>query len=170
MAFHVLFLCTGNSARSILCEATLRHLGGNRFVALSAGSQPVGTVNPDALAELQQRGIATIGARSKSWDEYADGPRFDLVITTCDSAAATTCPVFFGDFAKAHWDLPDPAAILDTPPRRREAFTQIEDVIVARLKALIVLPVESMTRDQLQRELTAIGERIPAPTITVVAP
>jgi arsenate reductase len=108
MSFHVLFLCTGNSARSILCEATLYHLDGELFAAFSAGSRPAGTVNPHALAELDRRDISTDGLRNKTWHEFSDAraPAFDIVITVCDSAASESCPVLFGDFAKAHWGSP----------------------------------------------------------------
>ena len=104
MTHNVLFLCTGNSARSVLAEATLRAWAGNRFNVFSAGSQPTGTVNPFALAQLQAEGISTAGLWSKSWDEFTTpgAPRMDLVVTVCDSAAAETCPVAFGDFLRTH--------------------------------------------------------------------
>ena len=164
MSFLVLFLCTGNSARSILCEATLNHLDGERFASFSAGSRPAGTMNPYALAELERRGISTSELRSKSWNEFSEdrAPTFDLVITVCDSAAVESCPVLFGDFAKAHWGLPDPAAAEGDAIFLRGVFERIEDVIVARLTALVALPVEELDRDALQREVVAIGERFPA--------
>src|SRR3546814_12246858 len=113
MKRRVLFLCTGNSARSVLAEATLRAWAGHRFEVFSAGSQPAGTVNPYALGQLAADGIATAGLRSKSWDEFAtaDMAPMDLVVTVCDSAAAEACPIVFGDFLRAHWGLPDPAAV-----------------------------------------------------------
>lgn len=168
MSCNVLFLCTGNSARSILCAATLKHLGGGRFVAYSAGSQPVATVNPYALAELERRDISSEGSRSKSWDEYTgpNGPTFDLVITVCDSAASEACPVFFGDFAKAHWGLPDPASVAGDDATLREAFRRTENVILERLTALVELPVESLDQTSLQQELAAIGNRFPAVALT----
>lgn len=167
MPIKVLFLCTANSARSILFAATLNHLGRGRFEAHSAGSQPAGFVNPNALAELQRRGIPAEGARSKSWDEYAgsDATTFDLVITVCDSAANESCPVFFGDFVKAHWGLPDPASIKGEDDAVQEAFRRTEDVIVVRLEALVALPVETLSRDVLQQELAAIDARFPAQPI-----
>ena len=124
MTHNVLFLCTGNSARSVLAEATLRAWAGNRFKVFSAGSQPTGTVNPFALAELAVEGISTAGLRSKSWDEFTtpEAPRMDLVVTVCDSAAAETCPVVFGDFLRTHWGLPDPAAAGGSDDDKRAAF------------------------------------------------
>jgi len=158
MPIRILFLCTANSARSILFAATLNHLGKARFEAHSAGSQPAGVVNPSALAELQRRGIPAEGARSKSWDEYADPEAvgFDVVITVCDSAANESCPVFFGDFVKAHWGLPDPAAIQGDAALVQAAFRRTEDVIVARIQALVALPMETMSRDALRQELPAM--------------
>lgn len=168
MPIRVLFLCTANSARSILFAATLNHLGQGRFEAHSAGSQPAGFVNPNALAELQRRGISTGGARSKSWDEYTglDAATFDLVITVCDSAANEACPVFFGDFSKSHWGLPDPASLEGDVALVQEAFRRTEDVIMARLQALVALPVETMSRKALQQELAAINARFPAQSLT----
>ncbi len=164
MAYKVLFLCTANSARSILFASTLSHLGGARFEAYSAGSQPAGFVNPHALAELDRRGIATEGVRSKSWDEYTgeNAPALDLVVTVCDSAANESCPVFFGDFVKTHWGLPDPAAISGDAAAVAAAFRITEDVVSARLARLIALPLESMGRDTLQQELSAIEAEVPA--------
>lgn len=164
MAYKVLFLCTANSARSILFASTLSHLGGTRFDAHSAGSQPAGVVNPHALAELHRRGIATEGVRSKSWDEYTgeNAPTFDLVVTVCDSAANESCPVFFGDFVKTHWGLPDPAGVVGDASAVAAAFRITEDVVSARLARLIALPLESMERDALLRELAVIEAEVPA--------
>ena len=164
MAYKVLFLCTANSARSILFASTLSHLGGSRFEAYSAGSQPAGVVNPHALAELHRRGIATEGVRSKSWDEYSGetAPTFDLVVTVCDSAANESCPVFFGDFVKAHWGLPDPAAITGDAAAVAAAFRITADVVTARLARLIGLPLEDMDREALQRQLSTIEAEVPA--------
>src|SRR5690606_27049095 len=129
-------------ARSILAEATLRAWADNRFEVFSAGSQPVGAVNPHALAQLVAEGLSTAGLRSKSWDEFAsaDTAPLDLVITVCDAAAAEACPVVFGDFLRAHWGLPDPAAVEGGGDAKREAFRQAHRTVKARLLALLALP------------------------------
>lgn len=154
---RVLFICTGNSARSILSEATLNHLGAGRFAAFSAGSQPTGRVNPYAIDELKVHGIATEGLSSKSWDRFteAGAPSLDIVITVCDNAANETCPVLFGDFVKSHWGLPDPAAAPDADAAA--AFRRAHALIVRRITALLQLPVETMGRDELQEALDRIG-------------
>lgn len=160
MTSTVLFLCTGNSARSVLAEATLRAWAGNRFTVFSAGSQPAGTINPFALEQLQREGISTAGLRSKSWDEFAmpDAPRIDLVVTVCDAAAAETCPVVFGDFLRSHWGLPDPAAVTGDDAARRAAFNQAHRIIQARLLALLAIPATVWTeRGALKAELDRIG-------------
>lgn len=160
MTINVLFLCTGNSARSVLAEATLRAWGGSRFAAFSAGSQPTGRVNPFALAQLSADGISSTGLRSKSWDEFsaADAPRMDLVITVCDSAAAESCPVVFGDFLRTHWGLPDPAAVEGSDSDKQQAFAQAHDIVKTRLQALLALPAEIWTdRVGLKTALDRIG-------------
>lgn len=164
MALQVLFLCTANSARSILAEATLNHVGGDRFRAYSAGSQPAGRVNPNAVAQLERTGIATAGLRSKAWDEFEgpDAPAFDLVVTVCDSAAQEPCPVFFGDFVRAHWGLPDPAGVHGDDQALTRAFAKTHEIIRRRLDALVALPVEDLGRDELAAALKDIAERIPA--------
>jgi len=145
MKRRVLFLCTGNSARSVLAEATLRAWAGHRFEVFSAGSQPTGAVNPWALEQLATEGIATAGLRSKSWDEFTtpDAAQMDLVVTVCDSAAAETCPVVLGDFLRVHWGLPDPAAVAGDDEDKREAFRRAHRVVKARLQALLALPTEA---------------------------
>ena len=157
---RILFLCTGNSARSILAEATLRAWAGHRFEVFSAGSQPAGTVNRHALAQLADEGIPTAGLRSKSWDEFAtaDAAPMDLVVTVCDSAAAETCPVVFGDFLRTHWGLPDPAAVQGSDDDRREAFRQAHRIVKARLLALLALPANVWEdRAALKNALDRIG-------------
>lgn len=155
---RVLFICTGNSARSILSEATLNHLGKGRFEAYSAGSQPTGRVNPYALEELQAAGIPTDGLSSKSWDRFTEdgAPPLDIVITVCDNAANEACPVLFGDFIKSHWGLPDPAAA-QGHGASLEAFRRAHTLILYRLTALVALPVETMDREALKQALDRIG-------------
>lgn len=156
---RVLFICTGNSARSILSEAALNHLGQGRFVAYSAGSKPTGQVNPYALEELAAAGIRTEGLSSKSWDRFVgeQAPTLDIVVTVCDSAASEPCPVLFGDFVRTHWGLPDPAAAKGRPATIREAFHQAHMVITYRIMALLNLPVETMNREELTLALDGIG-------------
>lgn len=154
--YTVLFLCTGNSARSILSEAILNDLGDGRFQAFSAGSKPTGQPHPDALRELSRRGHAGLERyRSKSWDVFAEigAPDFDLIVTVCDSAASETCPVFFGPGLKVHWPAPDPAYVEDDAQRQR-AFSEVYDLCRARIEALIRLP-EAALLDRVKIE--AIG-------------
>ena len=155
---HTLFLCTGNSARSILAEALLREMGGERFVAHSAGSHPTGRVHPLALELLSNRGLPVDGLRSKSWDEFArpQAPALDLVITVCDNAAGEVCPVWPGHPATAHWGLPDPAAVTGDVAQRR-AFTEVAHALIARIRLLTSLPVDRLDRRSLQRNLRAIA-------------
>lgn len=162
----VLFLCTGNSARSILAESTLRHLGGDRFVVHSAGSKPVGRVNRYALWQLDASGFPTEGLYSKSWDAFTadDAPRIDIVVTVCDSAAKETCPIFFGDFVSTHWGLPDPASAQGDEMVMRTAFAMTHRVIRHRIEQLIALPIESLDRDALKSRLDAIGMSSPFPS------
>ncbi|BDU22138.1 arsenate reductase ArsC [Dyella sp. GSA-30] len=160
MTRRVLFVCTGNSARSVLAEATLRSWAGSRFEAFSAGSQPAGRVNPYALDTLAAEGIATAGLRSKSWDEFSGdvAPPMDIVVTVCDSAAAEPCPVFFGDFVRTHWGLPDPAAVEGSDADKRAAFAHAHAVIKTRLLAFLALPDEIWAdRVALKTALDRIG-------------
>lgn len=135
---NVLFLCTGNSARSIVAEVLLNALGAGRFAAFSAGSKPVGAVNPGALQVLQDNGHAVTGLRSKSWDEFAgeSAIRVDTVITVCDNAAAESCPVWNGAPRTLHWGLPDPAGVADEDNRRR-AFANIYEALRVRIADFI---------------------------------
>ena len=156
MTHNVLFLCTGNSARSVLAEATLRAWAGNRFKVFSAGSQPTGTVNPFALAELAVEGISTAGLRSKSWDEFAapGAPEMRIVITVCDSAAAETCPYWPGSPVRIHWGYPDPS---NAPEEQKaQAFELTRQAIGYRMLQLLQLPLETMDNAALQAALDAI--------------
>ena len=158
-AYNVLFLCTGNSARSIMAEALLRHRGKGRFNSFSAGSQPSGTVRPEALAQLQTAGIATEGLRSKSWDEFA-GPgaaKMDFVFTVCDNAAQETCPFWPGQPMTAHWGVQDPAAATGTPEEIARAFREAFTVLDRRIGLFVSLPMATLGRMGLQREIEGIG-------------
>jgi len=159
---RILFICTGNSARSILSEATLNYVGKGRFVAYSAGSKPAGQVNPYALEVLTAAGIPEAGLSSKSWDRFVgeQAPPLDIVVTVCDSAASEPCPVLFGDFVRTHWWLPDPAAVTGSPETIREAFEQAHRVIAQRITALLALPVETMNADELKWALDGIAAPI----------
>lgn len=160
MTHRVLFVCTGNSARSVLAEATLRAWGGARFDAFSAGSQPTGRINPYALDTLAAAGMTTAGLRSKSWDEFSrdEAPPMDLVVTVCDSAASESCPVFFGDFVRTHWGLPDPAAVEGSDAEKRAAFVQAHATIKARVMAFLTMPSETWAdREALKVALDRIG-------------
>lgn len=161
MTRRVLFLCTGNSARSVLAEATLRAWAGGRYEAFSAGSQPSGHINPFAIRQLQKEGISAEGLRSKSWDEFADeqAKPLDLIVTVCDSAAAETCPVVFGNFVRVHWGLFDPAGVTGSDDQRAAAFEQAHNIIKARLRAFLDLPEALWSdRPQLQAALEPIAQ------------
>jgi arsenate reductase len=161
--FSVLFLCTGNSARSILAEATLNHLPANRgrFRAYSAGSHPKGGPHPLAIELLQSQGIPTEGLRSKSWDEFAgpDAPRLDFVFTVCDQAAAEQCPYWPGQPVTAHWGLPDPAAVEGSDEQRRKAFRDALVIIRRRIDLLAALPLEKLSGMALQDSLRDVGRQ-----------
>ena len=159
MPLNVLFLCTGNSARSILAEGYLNAAGAGRFKAWSAGSRPGGTVNPFALELLAKRGIATEGMRSKSWDEFAapGAPALDLVFTVCDSAAAEECPYWPGQPVTAHWGVPDPAAVQGSDEDKRRAFLAAFTTLSARINLLLAWPVERLDRIALKGRLDDIG-------------
>jgi arsenate reductase len=160
-ALNVLFLCTGNSARSILAESTLNALGRGRFHAFSAGSHPGGKVNPLALELLARNGFPTDGARSKSWDEFAgpDAPPMDCIITVCDSAAGESCPVWPGHPLSAHWGMPDPAAAEGSIEEKRRAFLEAFTVLRRRIELLIALPPEKLERHALKAKLLEIGKQ-----------
>ena len=155
----VLFLCTGNSARSILAEAILNDRGGDRFRAYSAGSHPAGRVNPGALAELTRRGLAAAGFRSKSWDEFAlpDAPEIRFVFTVCDNAAGEACPVWPGRPISAHWGIPDPAEVTDPPEAVAEAFAEAYERLSHRIQRFLALPIEGLEDADLAQALAEIG-------------
>jgi protein-tyrosine-phosphatase len=161
--YNVLFLCTGNSARSILAEQLLNHWGRDVFRAYSAGSHPRGAVNPIALALLEQMNLPTAGLRSKSWDELAGAhaPRLDFVFTVCDAAAAEVCPVWPGQPMTAHWGVADPAAVIGTETERWLAFRQAFRELENRIKIFTSLPIRSLDRLKLQERLDAIGRARP---------
>ena len=161
--YKVLFLCTGNSARSILAEAILNRLGVGDFKAFSAGSQPAGEVNPYALGLLQEQGHSTAGLYSKSWDAFsgADAEPLDFVITLCGSAEKETCPVWWGTPMKAHWGLPDPAAVTGSDEARRAAFDDAYRALSHRIAAFVELPLASLDAGSLQARLNEIGSLVP---------
>ncbi len=156
-AFNVLVLCTGNSARSILAEALFNHLGGGRFKAYSAGSQPSGTVNPVALETLDKHGVPLPEARSKSWDEFAapDAPHMDFIFTVCASAAGEACPIWPGHPSTAHWGIADPAHV-EPLAARREAFATAYRQLARRIGAFVALPLETLSA----QEIAAAARRI----------
>lgn len=165
MTYHVLFLCTGNSARSILAEALINHHGAGRFHGFSAGSQPKGAVHPIALQLLDQLRLPTAGLRSKSWEEFArpGAPRLDFVFTVCDNAARETCPLWPGQPLTAHWGVADPAAVEGAETVRwqafREGFRQLEN----RIRIFTSLPIASLDRLRLQERVREIGSVTLAP-------
>ena len=156
---NVLFLCTGNSARSVLAEALLGTLGQGRFSAFSAGSQPAGKVQPIAIELARELGYPVERLRSKSWDEFAQpgAPVIDMVITVCDSAAAETCPIWPGHPATAHWGVPDPASVEGDDATRRKAFVAAMVALRRRVELLVALPLEKLDRLATQSKLREIG-------------
>jgi len=158
-AKQVLFLCTGNSARSIMAEATLNFYGMGRFRAYSAGSHPAGAVNPLTLDTLKIAGISTAGLRSKSWDEFSapDAPKLDFVFTVCDTAAGEVCPVWPGQPMSAHWGFADPAAFEGSETEKRAFFQEVFRQIRTRIELFISLPMASLDRLSLQRKLDEMG-------------
>jgi protein-tyrosine-phosphatase len=162
---NVLFLCTGNSARSILAEAYLNMAGKGRFKAYSAGSKPGGTVNPFALELLERNRIDTSVLRSKSWDEFAapGAPKMDFVFTVCDSAAAEPCPFWPGQPMTAHWGVPDPAAVQGSDDEKRRAFVSAFRTLSVRINLLLNLPIDKLDRLVLRHKLDEIGSAASEP-------
>jgi arsenate reductase (thioredoxin) len=158
--YNVLFLCTGNSARSVIAEAVLNKLGEGKFRVFSAGSHPKGTVNPNTVRILERQGYDASGYRSKSWSEFAKAgaPQFDFIITVCDDAAGEACPIWPGKPASVHWGIPDPAAAQGTPDQIAEAFHDAYRLILERIRAFVALPIGKLDQNQLKAKLRAIGE------------
>jgi len=157
--YNVLFLCTGNSARSIIAEAILNKIGGDKFVAYSAGSQPKGQVNPHTIQLLQSLGYETSRLRSKSWHEFAkpEAPPLDFVFTVCDNAAGESCPVWPGQPMTAHWGVPDPAGAKGSPAEVALAFKDAYRMLNQRIGIFVALPIRSLDQLSLQRRLQDIG-------------
>jgi arsenate reductase len=159
--YNVLFLCTGNSARSIMAEAILNRKGRPTFTAYSAGSQPTGKVRPEALKQLEIAQLPTDGARSKSWDEFAKpgAPQLHFVFTVCDSAAAEVCPVWPGQPMTAHWGIPDPAAVKGTPEMIEKAFRDAFMTLDRRINLFLCLPLASLDTLVIKKEIDRIGKQ-----------
>ncbi len=157
--YNVLFLCTGNSARSILAEAILNFKGKGAFTAYSAGSRPVGMVRPGALQQLELSGIPTDGLRSKSWDEFAgpDAPKMDYVFTVCDNAAKEACPFWPGQPMTAHWGVSDPAAVKGAPDAIERAFRDAYTILDRRIGLFLSLPLATLQQLAIQKEIEELG-------------
>ncbi len=161
--YNVLFLCTGNSARSVMAECILQREGQGRFKAFSAGSHPAGQVNPLALELLESLGHPIEGLRSKSWDEFAapEAPDMDFVFTVCDNAAGEVCPIWPGHPMTAHWPFPDPAALEGSEAEKRALFADVYGQISDRISILVNLPIESLDNLALKERLAEIGRKAP---------
>jgi arsenate reductase (thioredoxin) len=157
--YNVLFLCTGNSARSIMAEALLNQKSKGNFTAYSAGSHPTGSPRPEALKQLKSAGIPTDGLRSKSWDEFAtpDAPQMNFVFTVCDNAANEVCPFWPGQPMTAHWGIPDPAAVEGTPEEIERAFRDAYVLLDRRIGLFLSLPLATLQQLAIQREIESIG-------------
>ena len=161
--YNVLFVCTGNSARSILAEALLNHLGRGRFKGWSAGSHPSGEVNPLTLQTLEKMRLPTDGYRSKAWEEFAqpDSPPLDFVFTVCDQAAGEMCPVWPGQPMTAHWGVPDPAAFEGPSEKRSQEFMNVAITLKRRIELMLALPIQRLDAIALQRQVQDIGKLNP---------
>jgi arsenate reductase len=158
--YNVLFLCTGNSARSIMAEAILNFKGSPNFAGYSAGSHPSGTVRPEALRQLEIARIPTHGLRSKAWDEFSlpGSPKFDFVLTVCDNAAKEVCPVWPGQPITAHWGVPDPAAVQGSEAEVERAFREAYFMLNRRISLFLCLPLKSLDAFAIKKELDGIGQ------------
>ena len=165
-SYNVLFLCTGNSARSIMAECILNRLGRGRFRGFSAGSHPKGQVDPAALDLLQKFNHSLEGLRSKDWEEFGrpDAPQMDFVFTVCDKAAGEVCPVWPGQPMSAHWPFPDPAAFVGPEVERRALFADVYGQIHNRVSIFVSLPIDALDRLSLQKRLDEMGQKQPAPS------
>jgi arsenate reductase (thioredoxin) len=159
--YNVLFLCTGNSARSIMAEAIMNQKGRSNFTAYSAGSHPSGTVRPEAVRQLEVAHLPTTGLRSKSWDEFAkpDAPRLDFVFTVCNNAANEVCPIWPGQPMTAHWGIPDPAAVQGTKEQVEKAFRDAFFLLDRRISLFLSLPLSTLDRFSLKKEIDNIGRQ-----------
>jgi len=157
--YNVLFLCTGNSARSIMAEAILNHKGRPNFTAYSAGSHPAGLVRPEALRQIKTSRMPTEDLRSKSWDEFAQpgSPQMDFVFTVCDNAAKEICPVWPGQPMTAHWGVPDPAAVQGTPEQIERAFREAFMILDRRISLFLCLPLSTLGQLAIKKEIDRIG-------------
>lgn len=164
--YNILFLCTGNSARSIMAEALVTTMSHGRLQGFSAGSQPGGRVNPYAIEQVKKTGYPVENLRSKSWDEFAlpDAPHMNFIITVCDNAVNEACPVWPGHPATAHWGFADPAAVEGTDEQKRAAFERIFKQIMARMNAFVGLPIHLLEKHAIQREIKAIGQTPVSPS------
>ena len=159
--YNILFLCTGNSARSIMAEAILNRKGPPNFKAYSAGSHPSGLVRAEALKQIELSRASTNGLRSKSWDEFAkpDAPRMDFVFTVCDNAASEVCPVWPGQPMTAHWGIPDPAAVTGPPEQIERAFRDAFMILERRITLFLSLPLSTLGQLAIQREIDRVGQQ-----------
>jgi arsenate reductase len=159
--YNVLFLCTGNSARSIMAEAIMNYKGGPNFTAYSAGSHPSGAVRPEAIAELESARLSTDGLRSKSWDEFGKpgAPKLDFVFTVCDNAAKEVCPFWPGQPLTAHWGVPDPAAVRGTAEEIQDAYRSAFVTLERRIDLFLSLPLATIDELAIKHEIDKIGQR-----------
>jgi arsenate reductase (thioredoxin) len=159
--YNVLFLCTGNSARSIMAEAIMRHKGRVNFTAYSAGSHPSGTVRPEALAQLETAHLPTDGLKSKNWSEFAEAgaPKLDFVFTVCDNAAKEVCPIWPGQPMTAHWGIPDPAAVQGTQEQINKAFRDAFFTLERRISLFLCLPIAALDHLAIKEEIDKIGHQ-----------